>query len=77
MIVADRNGKELRTQFYSEICFLVCLFCFCRVVDLFVFWFLSKCGGASEVDFEVARFFRWIRDCCRQERKRVSEEVNL
>lgn len=59
MIVADRNGKELRTQFYSEICFLVCLFCFCCVVGLFVFVsfkFLSKCGGASELDFEVARF---------------------
>ncbi len=60
MIVADRNGKELRTQFYSEICLLVCLSCFCCVVDLFVlfffFGFLSKCGGAFEVDFEVARF---------------------
>lgn len=62
MIVADRNGKELRTQFYSEICFLVCLFCFCCVVVLlvclfvFFFGFVSKCGGASEVDFEVARF---------------------
>lgn len=32
---------------------------FCCVVGLFVFVsfkFLSKCGGASELDFEVARF---------------------
>ncbi len=29
----------------------VCLFCV-----FFFFWFLSKCGGASEVDFEFARF---------------------
>ncbi len=25
-------------------------------VLFFFFWFLSKCGGGSEADFEVARF---------------------